>query len=64
MQEHQNRVIVEHTELQKKIVGLFGFINSEEFENVDIAEQGRLRSQINHMRSYSNILFARIAEFK
>lgn len=57
---HQQRVIDERAELEDKIEKLGGFIISVAFEGVPRAEQGRLRSQLVHMRDYAADLVARV----
>lgn len=64
MQPHQQRVIDEKTELDKKAKALSEFIgHSPTFEKLDPAEQERLREQNDIMWLYSEILGARIAAF-
>jgi hypothetical protein len=64
LQPHQQRVIDEKTELDKKATALSQFIgNSYIFPNLDEAEQERLREQNDVMWQYSEILGARIAAF-
>lgn len=65
MKPHQQRVVDEKTELDKKAVALSDFIgNSPIFETLDPAEQELLREQNDVMWLYSSILGARIAAFK
>jgi hypothetical protein len=64
LQPHQQRVIDEKTELDKKATALSHFIgNSDIFPTLDEAEQERLREQNDVMWQYSEILGARIAAF-
>ena len=64
LQPHQQRVVDEKTELDKKANALSGFIgNSPIFETLDAAEQERLKQQNDVMWQYSEILAARIAAF-
>jgi hypothetical protein len=64
LQPHQQRVIDEKTELDKKATALSQFIgNSDIFPTLDEAEQERLREQNDVMWQYSEILGARIAAF-
>lgn len=64
MQPHQQRVIDEKAELDKKANALSEFIgNSPIFETLDPAEQERLKEQNDIMWQYSEILGARIAAF-
>lgn len=62
---HQQRVVEEKTELDKKAVALSGFIgHSPIFETLDPTEQERLKEQNDIMWQYSEILGARIAAFE
>ncbi len=64
MQPHQQRVVDEKTELDKKAKALSEFIgNNPIFETLDPAEQERLKEQNDVMWQYSEILGARIAAF-
>lgn len=64
MQPHQQRVVDEKTELDKKATALSDFIgNSPIFETLDPAEQERLKEQNDVMWQYSEILGKRIAAF-
>ncbi len=64
MQPHQQRVVDEKTELDKRAHALSQFIGlSPVFETLDAAEQERLREQNDVMWQYSEILGARIAAF-
>ncbi len=64
MQPHQQRVVDEKTELDKKAKALSEFIgNSPVFLTLDSAEQERLKEQNDVMWQYSEILGARIAAF-
>lgn len=61
---HQQRVVDEKTELDKKATALSEFIgNSHIFPTLDPAEQERLKEQNDVMWQYSEILGARIASF-
>ena len=63
--EHQERVLDEMFELNKKITKLDFFIeNSEVFKNIDEDEQVRLIQQIRAMEYYFSILIERIQNFK
>jgi hypothetical protein len=65
MQPHQQRVVDEKTELDKKATALGSFIDtSQSFVTLDAAEQDRLREQYDVMGTYSEILGARIAAFQ
>ena len=64
MQPHQQRVVDEKTELDKKATALSNFIGTSQiFVTLDLAEQVRLREQNDVMWQYSEILGARIAAF-
>lgn len=61
---HQQRVVDEKAELDKKATALRQFIGSNPlFDTIDAAEQERLRKQNDVMWQYSEILGARIAAF-
>lgn len=64
MQPHQQRVVDEKTELDKKAEALSDFIgNSPIFETLDAEEQERMKEQNDIMWQYSEILGARISAF-
>jgi len=64
MEPHQQRVVDEKTELDKKARALSEFIgNSPTFDTLDPAEQERLREQNDIMWQYSEVLGQRIAAF-
>ena len=64
MQPHQQRVMDEKAELDKKATALSEFIgNSPIFQTLDPAEQERLKEQNDVMWQYSEILGARIEAF-
>lgn len=61
---HQQRVIDEKGELDKKATALSNFIGTSPiFETLDPAEQERLKEQNDVMWQYSEILGKRIAAF-
>lgn len=61
---HQQRVVDEKADLDKKATALSQFIgNGSIFPTLDKAEQNRLREQCEVMWQYSEILGARIAAF-
>ena len=65
MQPHQQRVVDEKTELDKKANALSQFIGVNPiFGDIDPDEQDRLREQCEIMWQYSEILGKRIAAFK
>lgn len=64
LQPHQQRVVDEKTELDKKATALSNFIGlNPVFLQIDPAEQERLKEQNDVMWTYSEILGARIAAF-
>ena len=64
LQPHQQRVVDEKAELDKKADALSEFIGrSPIFDTLDAAEQERLKEQNDVMWQYSEILGARIAAF-
>jgi hypothetical protein len=65
MEPHQQRVVDEKVDLDKKAVALSQFIgHSPIFETLDSAEQWLLKEQNDVMWQYSEILGARISAFK
>ncbi len=64
LQPHQQRVVDEKSELDKKATALSNFIGENPiFPTLDAAEQERLKEQCEVMWQYSEILGARIAAF-
>ena len=64
MQPHQQRVVDEKAELDRKAVALSAFIgHSSTFPSLPFEEQTRLREQNDVMWKYSEILGARIEAF-
>jgi hypothetical protein len=63
MKPHQERVVVEKSELDVKIKALTAFTHGTIFPTLDPAEQMRLKVQLDHMTAYSNVLGERIAAF-
>ena len=64
MAPHQQRVVDEKAELDRKAQALSDFIgNNPIFDTLDAAEQERLREQNDVMWKYSEILGARISAF-
>lgn len=63
MLPHQERVVIEKQELDKKISKLNSFIQSEKFKEIPIDEQDRLKQQYSVMSEYSFILGQRIENF-
>jgi hypothetical protein len=61
---HQQRVVEEKEELDKKVELLRKFVTTNPiFESLDVKEQGRLRKQLVCMNCYSDILGDRIRNF-
>ena len=61
---HQQRVIVEKEDLDKKYSALRDFVlYGSIFKSLDQAEQERLKEQLDVMWQYSEILGERIAAF-
>ena len=63
MQDYQQSVIDERSELDGRITRLQRFIASSAFTSLDIAERQRLESQRFFMLKYRHILNLRIAAF-
>jgi hypothetical protein len=65
MQEWQERVVDEFTELNSKLKKLEEFITvNPSFKNANEFEKTRLRDQHMYMTKYSEILHSRIVHFK
>jgi hypothetical protein len=64
MQEFQERVIIEKSELDQKISKLSEFMVTDLFKGLDEEEKGRMVAQLTHMTRYSQVLKERIAAFK
>lgn len=64
MRPHEQRVVVELEELNRRLDKLESFIlDSPGFNAPAPAEQNRLRRQAEHMRAYSRVLAERIEAF-
>jgi hypothetical protein len=63
MAPHQERVVVEKTELDNKLTKLNSFFSTDVFAGVAPAEQDRLKKQAGIMLQYSEVLGERIANF-
>ena len=63
MLPHQQRVIDEKAELDKKLAKLSEFVTTPLFASLPADEQGRLNRQHSVMEEYSRILGERIAAF-
>lgn len=65
MQAHEQRVVDEQTELEKKLKGLRDFIRlNPVFDTLPSGEKCLLKTQMDLMSAYSNVLGLRIAKFK
>jgi hypothetical protein len=64
MQPYQERVVIEKTELDEKLVKLKEFFKSNIYKELDVYEMDRLQRQAEFMKSYSDILGERIAAFE
>lgn len=60
LEPYQQRVVLEHQELEARIQKLEVFMDGSIFNSLDSAEQGRLALQLQYMRRYDAILTARI----
>lgn len=63
MQPHQERVVIEKSELDAKIEKLDEFRAGEIFSRLPEEEKDRLNRQLSYMRSYSGVLADRISAF-
>jgi hypothetical protein len=63
LRPHQQRVVAESDELSTRLAALKTFIDSDRFESVDTAEQGRLQRQKLIMVEYLAVLNERVAAF-
>lgn len=64
MAPHQERVVAEKEDLQKKVDALDAFIyTNPTFTTLPEDEQDRLRRQYDHMAAYNAVLNERIAAF-
>jgi hypothetical protein len=59
----QQRVLTEHSELTKKMVGLAAFINQPGYLVLTALEQELLAQQLQVMTAYQLVLAARIKRF-
>lgn len=64
LEAHQERVVDELIELNRRAINLTIFRNSDSFNQVDSGEQKRLIKQLDIMQSYREILNERINNFK
>lgn len=63
MAPHQQRVVEERIELQKKIEALDTFVHGSFIRSLDIEEQQRLEKQLGIMKQLEEVLSERIAFF-
>lgn len=63
MQEFQQRVVDEATELRTRPAALDHFVKGSTFGTIDVAERIRLRNQRYHMHMYLGILDQRVLAF-
>ena len=63
MQDHQERVVNERSELLERLAKLTAFVGGKIYNTLDMAEQARLIKQVGIMTLYIEILDARIAAF-
>jgi hypothetical protein len=63
MQPHQQRVVDELVDLQKKTKALDAFIGGDVYCSLSVEERGRLRVQFHFMAGYADVLAQRIAAF-
>lgn len=64
LENFQDRVVLEKSELDEKLKALSKFVNEQIFMNLPFAEQDRLLRQRSHMEAYSSVLGQRIAAFR
>jgi len=63
MEEYQQRVVNEKSELDRKLYLLIVFLDGETFKTLPSEEQERMQRQLVVMKEYSKILNERIAAF-
>lgn len=64
MKDYQVRVIKEKADLDEKIGELSTSIYNENFLQLEVDEQYRMKMQLKIMSNYSSILGERITEFR
>jgi hypothetical protein len=64
MEDYQQRVIDEKTELDGKLQRLIKFLDTEKFAKLDEDERARLTKQAKIMQRYFDVLIERIAHFQ
>ena len=60
---HQQRVLIEKSELDERLTKLLAFFQALQFPGLSEAERSRLRNQARFMDGYSAVLEERIAAF-
>lgn len=63
LEPHQERMLQEEIDLDKKIIALNKFIAGPTFSTLDAAEQERIQRQLTHMGGYLKALHERIDAF-
>lgn len=64
MEDWQQRVYTEYTELLQKINALYNFIyKDEKFQRLDAVDKALMGEQIKAMKDYTSVLERRIARF-
>ena len=64
MEDYEERVIVEKSQLDEKLVSLISFMRTTGFVGLSGVEQGLLMVQLVAMKNYSEVLRRRIEAFK
>jgi hypothetical protein len=63
MEDWQQRVVTEQSELQTKLTDLITFIEGPNFKALDAVQQDLLVQQASYMSHYNDILKTRIGAF-
>jgi len=63
LEAHEERVVLEQSELNEKLQKLGVFIRGEIFKTLSEHEQGRLNLQYHFMTGYNEVLIQRIRHF-
>lgn len=64
MSNYKERVVEERNELDLKLNGLYAFVKTDTFHNLEDADQDILNMQLMAMDEYLNLLEMRIKRFK
>lgn len=64
MQEYQQRVVNEESELTDKLNKLTAFFETDRYKALHDAEQERMYRQSQHMSKYRDVLLERIQAFE